>query len=346
MERLVLYGDVLSLPDFASVRTQSAVQEAAHALDAILRRRIGHSDVAFTIHEKMFVPEGVAYDPLTKAFFVSSQYQRKIVRIDAAGAVTTFADRSQGLWTVLGMAVDPTRRVLWAVSTAEPQMAEAAPADENRTGVFGFDLKTGTLAHRFVFDAVKPPHRFDDLAVTRTGRVFISDGGSGAIYTVASGDPALRVFVPPGTIQGPNGIAPSPDGHFIFVSDYAGFIFRIDTSTAEAIRLDAPPDVALYGIDGLAWTRGALIGVQNGVEPARVVRLAVDPEMRRVTDVTIIDMGHPSVAEPTLGVVVGDTYYYVANSHGALLRKPDSVLADQPLTDPVILKLDLHAPID
>ena len=43
--------------------------------------------------------------------------------------------------------------------------------------------------------------------------------------------------------------------------------------------------------------------------------------------------------EAYIGVMVDDTYFYVANSFGGLLRKPNSVLADQPLADPVILKL-------
>ena len=49
-------------------------------------------------------------------------------------------------------------------------------------------------------------------------------------------------------------------------------------------------------------------------------------------------MNRPRMAEPTIGVVVGDMYYYVANSFGALLRKPNSVLANQPLEEPVILR--------
>jgi hypothetical protein len=40
--------------------------------------------------------------------------------------------------------------------------------------------------------------------------------------------------------------------------------------------------------------------------------------------------------------VVGDDYFYVANSHGGLLRKPNATLADQPLTDPAILKMTLR----
>ena len=34
-------------------------------------------------------------------------------------------------------------------------------------------------------------------------------------------------------------------------------------------------------------------------------------------------MNQPRVAEPTIGVVAGDTYYYVANSFGALLRSTE-----------------------
>ena len=151
----------------------------------------------------------------------------------------------------------------------------------------------------------------------------------------------LDVFVPAGTIQGPNGLVTTPDGRWLYVSDYAGFIFRVDTATKAVIRLLAPPDVALYGIDGLALYKGSLIGVQNGVEPARVVRLDLSPDGTRVSAVHIIDMNQPRVAEPTNGVVVDGHYYYVANSFGALLRKPNSTLADQPLEEPVILKLKM-----
>lgn len=339
---LTLYYDVLNDKDFADVRAHPAIQDAARLLEPIRHRRIGESDTAWTIDDKTFIPEGITFDPATTAFFVSSQYKRKIVRIDSSGAVRDFATRADGLWMVFGIAVDPARRLLWAVSTAERQMEDFTPADENRTAVFAFNLDTARLVHRYDLGPHTPAHRFDDLAVLNDGRVFISDGGSGAIYTVAPGAHSLRLFVAPGTIQGPNGIAPSPDGRSIYVADYAGFIFRVDTTTAATTRLGAPSDVALYGIDGLAWDHGSLVAVQNGVNPERVLRLALTDDGTRITNATILDMGNARVAEPTLGVVVGGAFYYVANSHGGLLRKPNSVLATQPLTAPVILKLRLR----
>jgi len=264
------------------------------------------------------------------------------VRIDPSGAVRDFVSSGQdGLWMVFGIAVDPTRRLLWAVSAAEPVMERYSTADEHGTGVFAFDLKTGVLSRRYVLPERSAAHRFDDITVSSNGRVFASDAGSGAVYTIAPGGTSLDVFVPPGIIQGPNGLTTTPDGRWLYVSDYAGFIFRVDTVNKAVIRLPAPTDVALYGIDGLTWHGGSLIGVQNGVDPSRVVRLDLSPDGAMIKSVHIIDMNHPRAAEPTIGVVAGDTYYYVANSFGGILRKPHSVLADQPLAEPVILKLKI-----
>jgi len=340
MAALSLYHDALGDADLSGVRGDAGVQVASRALEALRTRRIGASEIAWTIHDRMFVPEGIAYDPVTRAFFVSSQYKRKIVRIDPSGTVQDFVISGRdGLWMVFGIAVDPVRRLLWAVSSAEPAMEGFTKADENGTGVFAFDLQAGALSHRYVLPERSAAHRFDDLTVAANGRVFASDGGSGAVYTIAPGGTSLNLFVPPGTIQGPNGLTTTPDGRWLYVSDYAGFIFRVDTVAKSVARLPAPPDVALYGIDGLTWHNGSLIGVQNGVEPSRVVQMNLSPDGTRVSAVRILDMNHPRVAEPTIGVVAGDSYYYVANSFGGLLRKPNSVLADQPLAEPVILRI-------
>jgi len=342
MAALSLYYDALDEPDFSGVRAESDVQIATRALEALRTRRIGSSEIAWTIHDRMLIPEGITYDSVTRAFFVSSQYKRKIVRIDPSGAIQDFVTSGRdGLGMVFGMGIDPTRRLLWAVSAAEPVMERFTKADENATGVFAFELPTGKLARRYELSERTAAHRFDDLTVAANGRVFASDAGAGAVYTIAPGGTTLGMFVPPGTIQGPNGLSTTPDGRSLYVSDYAGFIFRVDTVTKGVTRLPAPPDAALYGIDGLAWHKGSLIGVQNGVEPSRVVQLVLSPDGSRISAARILDMNHPRVAEPTIGVVVGDTYYYVANSFGGLLRKPNSVLADQPLAEPVILKLRL-----
>jgi sugar lactone lactonase YvrE len=344
LARLEIYCDPARDPDFARVTGHSAVQEAIRAVGQVRSHRIGASAAAFTIADPSFIPEGVAFDKATSSFFVSSQYKRKIVRVDAHGVVSDFVTEAQdGLWMVFGIVIDPARRWLWAVSTAEPSMRGFSKADEKRAGLFAFDLVSKRLTKRILMDPAEPAHYFDDLTVAADGRVFVSDAGTGTVYTLARDAEQLTVLVPPGTIQGPNGLALTPDGSRLFVSDYAGFIVSVDATSGAAVRLPAPADAVLYGIDGLAWLDDGLIGVQNGVDPPRVIRLRLSPDRSAVDRVEVIEMNNPLMREPTLGVVADGGFYFVADSQGQVLRKTTN-LEKEELRPPVILRAPLDGP--
>ena len=82
-----------------------------------------------------------------------------------------------------------------------------------------------------------------------------------------------------------------------------------------ATQLSAPPGTTLLGIDGLSFHNGALIGIQNGIRPYRVVRLPLDATASRIKAVEVLESNHPLFDEPTTGVVIGDRYFFIANSH-------------------------------
>jgi hypothetical protein len=103
----------------------------------------------------------------------------------------------------------------------------------------------------------------------------------------------------------------------------------------------APDNVPLLGIDGLAAYGNSLIVTQNGIRPHRVTRLTLDPAGERVVKGEILEMNDPRFSEPTLGMVVGDAYYFVANSQWGMFDK-DGVLAPvERLKAPIILKVPL-----
>ena len=54
------------------------------------------------------------------------------------------------------------------------------------------------------------------------------------------------MLVPPHTIQAPNGLVITPDGRRMFVSDYAGFIFRIDLASGAVTRLPQPKNATSH----------------------------------------------------------------------------------------------------
>jgi hypothetical protein len=109
-------------------------------------------------------------------------------------------------------------------------------------------------------------------------------------------------------------MAITPDGKTMFVADYSHGLLRIDLASRDVSALRTAANVTTLGIDGLYLHRGALIAVQNGVVPARVVRFCLDAAGRGVRRAELLDRNPALADEPTLGTIVGDSAFYVATS--------------------------------
>jgi sugar lactone lactonase YvrE len=326
-------------PDFDPIRK---APEFAAALDRAraLESPVGSSEVAFRLPEKDLITEGVAYDPKTRAFFVSSVRKRKVVRRGADGRVSDFTKPEDGLLSAVGLAVDAPRRRLWVTTAGFPQMEGFKKEDQGRSLLVEYDLDTGALRRRLAPPAATPRGELSDLAVSGAGDVFVSDPVNGRVYVLGPGASELRVLVDGGKIGSAQGLAPSSDGRFLFVADYVQGIVRVDTSSGATLLMPVPTDTAVTGIDGLVLHGGDLIGVQNGVRPHRIVRLALDGGRTAITAVETLVRHHPDFDEPTLGTHVDGAFYYVANSQYAKVRDDGTLAADQ-LRSPTVLWLAL-----
>jgi hypothetical protein len=60
-----------------------------------------------------------------------------------------------------------------------------------------------------------------------------------------------------------------------------------------------PAGDTVIGIDGLYVHRGALLWVQNGIEPARVVLAPLTDDGLTIRSLRTLDRGHPDYAVPT-----------------------------------------------
>ena len=336
--RMGVAYDLAADEDFARIKGSLGFR-AVVARMAALAAPVGSSRLAFTIPEKDLLPEGVTHDPKTGAFFVSSVHKRKILRVGPGGHVTDFVPEAQdGLLSTLALAVDPASRSLWVSTDGVPQTKGLLKKDEGRSAVIEYDLDTGRKRRAVGPPGASPGARFADLTVGPGGDLWVADPYAGRLYVLRKGAASLRAFLEPGTIESPQGLAFSPNGRWLFVADYAQGIARIDPANGAVALLDAPVDAATTGVDGLVWGLGGLIGIQNGVRPHRVIRLRLDPGLERITEVSVLERGNPRFDEPTLGVMVGDELYYVANSQYGVFGEnghPDPVR----LKDPVILRL-------
>ncbi len=294
-----------SSPEYAPVKAALARMTA--------RPAVASARLEFKLPEKDLLTEGIAFDPATGDFFVSSVHRRKIVLRRPDGSISDFVDTRAGAWGVLALKVDERRRVLWAATAAIPQMEGFDRALEGKSRIDVYDLKTGKLARRVDLPGVGP-HVGNDLALDGAGGVFVSDSVDSAIYHVVSGAGVAEVFVPPGTFRSPQGMALSSDGKGLLVADYGSGISRIEIATRSVEEVDAPDSIFLTGIDGLDRVGNSLFLTQNLARPDRVVRLKLDSTGRRIVAAETLEWNDPRISEPTLGVVARGRFYFVGNA--------------------------------
>lgn len=307
------------------------------------RKPKGGSSVAFRLAQKDLLTEGIAYDPVTRAFFVSSVHRRKIVRRSAAGSVSDFVREGQdGLEAVLALAVDWKRRELWASSAAMPQMRGYAPALEGSTALFAYDLKTGGLLRKLALAREGKPHVLNDLTLAENGDVYTTDSVGGGIYVARVGSDTLEEFIAPGIFRSPQGLAFGRGGERLYVADWGVGLFAVNPETKKSEEVVPSPGLALLGVDGLVRYRGDLVVTQNMLRPHRVLRLRLDPSGARVAHTAVLDQADPEFLEPTLAAVVGDDLYVVGKSQWGRFDEKTGAVDETKLMAPTILKIPLR----
>jgi hypothetical protein len=296
---------------------------------------------AFTVHEKGIIPEGIAYDPVQETFYLGSVYKRKIVSVNKKGEAKDFATERDGLWSVMGMKVDAARRLLWVSTTAHPQMSNYIEAENGSSGLFKFDLRTGKLIKKYLLPNRPKPHWFGDPVVNSRGDVFATDKISPGIYVIPRQKDELELFLEAEQFANPQGLDFTLDEKHMFVADYAEGIFSIDLKTKKCTNVAPAANSTLLGINGIYSYKGGLIGVQNGINPPRLVRLFLSNDLTRVDRLETIEANNPVFDEPTLGVLVKDMFYLIANSQWGSIDQKGQLAPAETLKEPVVLKIRL-----
>lgn len=334
-------GEPAADSDFVALRGTAGLAEVERRL-ARNREPLVHGTVAFTLPERDLLAEGVAYDPREGAFYVSSVHRRKIIRLTRDGRFADFAVLGAlGLGAPLGLRVDPVRRVLWVATASVPQMQGYSPGDSSRSALLRFDLESGTLSGRYPVPEDGRAHALGDVAITREGEVYSTDSRAPAIYRIGLGRDSLEPFLESPLLTSGQGLAFAPDERRLYVADYSRGIILVDLVTRSAAVVEAADTVLALGIDGLYYHEGALIGIQNGVAPNRVVRLELGRGGKRIVRSVVLERGHPLHHEPTLGTLVGRELYYVANSQYERFGEDGEIAQPDSLEQPVVLRLRL-----
>jgi hypothetical protein len=162
------------------------------------------------------------------------------------------------------------------------------------------------------------------------------------VYWVDHDTDHLDVLIPAGTFRSPQTPALSPDGRTLFVPDYSRGISAVDLRSKQASLLPHPRSLSLAGIDGLYVAGQTMIAVQNGTAPARLIRMRLNSSLTKIEDFEVLEANWPGLGHPTHGVVVGDRFYFIANSGWDRLTDDGQLKPGAAFDPPAIREMDLR----
>ncbi|MBS1839681.1 MAG: SMP-30/gluconolactonase/LRE family protein [Acidobacteria bacterium] len=253
--------------------------------------------------EKNLIPEGLAWDPNRKVFYLSSLAQKKIVQITPDSHVSDFVPANRDhLLPVLGIRLDPRDFTVWANTEDDLGAAELVHFDA-----------AGTLLGRFSLDD-SAKHGFNDLVIRQSGEIILTDSLDNKVFRF---DPAKKSFTELKVhreLLYPNGIALASDDKSLFVADALGII-RVDLQSLVTADVNPGPRSTLAEADGLYWYNGSLIAVQNGIGSPRIAAFKLSGDGLRVTRTTVLENRTNFTSLPTTGAIRGSDFYFISNSH-------------------------------
>ena len=323
---------------FAALRTLPGFAELSTRHD-VNRQPIVRGRPRASLRDSTFWPEGMDIDPRNGRIYVASVRHRTVAVVDANGSTRELWPRDRGdLSSVLGVRVDTARNVLWVTTSPVRASPDFTRGDTSSATLLRVRLGDGAVERRWLLP--RGDHALGDLAVGPHGDVFVTDSNDPVLYRLRPGADTLEAMRD-ARFRSLQGLAPSPDGRFLFFADYSHGLLRVDLEHGSVLRLDDAPHSTSLGCDGIAWDRGAIVAVQNGVTPARVMRFALDPTWSRIARADVLDQNWRVADEPTIGAVAGGQFVYVANSQWEKFDAAGRRVSGKPLTAPQLLAIPL-----
>ncbi|MCW3836808.1 SMP-30/gluconolactonase/LRE family protein [Sphingomonas canadensis] len=254
--------------------------------------------------------EGIAWDPAKQRLFAATVAEGRVALLEGGQWRELALGNPRG--SLFGMAIDAPRRLLWIATGVVEQTGVAG---ERMAGLIALDLDRLEVVRRVPL----PPGAkgaAGDLAVAPDGTVYASDMVAGAIHRCVPGCAAMEELLPAGSFKSPQGIVVRQGGAQLIVADYSTGLHAIDPAARTATPLRLPRDMMLEGIDGLVAVPGgrALIAIQNGTRPRRILRIVLDGAGQAVEALEPLHIPLPGAGEPTLGLVRDGALWFVGDS--------------------------------
>ncbi|MGI9220215.1 MAG: hypothetical protein ACR2QS_04160 [Woeseiaceae bacterium] len=325
---------IVEMEEFAALQDLPGWPEYQARVKELLEP-VGEASVAYQFPAGDFIPEGIAL--FGNDLLLGSIRYGNIERIGREPATLSTPEDS-GHWSVFGMRIGPDGG-LWYASAAVPEYADVNQVNAGLTGLFRYDFHSGETTVRTVLPKGDAAMVLGDLVFADDDTIYATESLTGALYHYSLSKNEFTQVVAPGRLRSMQGLVLDSSGEYLYVADYVGGLFRVRLDDYSVERVTADGSINLFGIDGLYRYGNELIAIQNGIRPNRVAAFTLGKDGVSVTSARVLARNLPQFDEPTLGIVAGDEFLFVANSHWNRFDREANLPED--LEGPIVLRLAL-----
>ncbi|MCR9106966.1 MAG: SMP-30/gluconolactonase/LRE family protein [Gammaproteobacteria bacterium] len=254
------------------------------------------------------VPEGIAFDPIDRAFYATSLQGGSITRVDADGTERIFRAADNNV-RIGGAKVAASQRQLWVCTQRLDTL-------DDRIAVYDLDSAEQTM--EFLLGALSTNGSCNDLAIAPDGFVYVTDPDNPNLYRldptsgegeVFASDPLFTDLTGQGL--GLNGITVTADGNALIVARFfPAALLRVALPNAASITEVALSGDTLPAPDGLVELDGDIYSVSNS--SVSRTRLGADGRSGTVTVLPQISgLSTGTAAESALYVIKSDVTSFV-----------------------------------
>lgn len=345
--------DIEKDPDLKVLLNETAGQKLAAGMKEN-SKPVMNGELVCSLPQADTMPEDITYLNSSGAFIVSSVRHHTLYRVTLpkTGATNCSMEELQlsaeaRRWPVLAVSFDPKRKVLWATASAMPGFSGFPKDDEGKAMLMEIDLKSGKLPRSFS-PTTQGSAVLGDMCVTADGTVYLTDSIGGGVYRLHGALQTGKLEKIADGLFSPQTPVLARDGHRLFVADYTIGIAVIDLppsgQMAKVNYLPHPENIADVALDGLYLDGDSFIGIQNGTEPVRILRLGMDRAQTKIISSSIIEQNSKRMGEPTHAVLVNGWFYVSANVGWSNLDDNTGELKNgASFTPPVLLRFRAQA---
>jgi tetratricopeptide (TPR) repeat protein len=273
------------------------------------------------------IHESVAIDTAYNRLFLSSLLNHSIYVYEAGKKKTFFRTN------VPVMSLKISSEFLYASYSYLSELKVDRP---KQYGIIKLSLESGQILNDYKYINDQKDHVFGDFILT-ANQIYISDSRQNTIYELNKETGTYSDLGLSERLVSIQGILKFDSETFV-LADYTDGLYFFTQGKNTLKKIQSKINVSLIGIDGIYQYRNYLLIIQNGIQPNRLTALKLENGI--IVSSKILAIHKNDINDPTLGHLINDTFYLLANSGWPNLEKDGSIKnKDNEKTH--ILKIDL-----